>query len=82
MEEEFRAALLASSGVIALVGDRIDFGGNPQARPIRALPFGRSGIARSSRLTALMVFRKGGFRSIATPRHMAKQNYFPAQCGP
>jgi hypothetical protein len=33
MEEEFRAALLASSGVIALVGDRIDFGGNPQGTP-------------------------------------------------
>lgn len=33
MEEELIALLLASSGVTALCGNRIDFGGNPQGTP-------------------------------------------------
>lgn len=34
MEEEIRAVLLASSGVTALAGTRVDFGGNPQGSPM------------------------------------------------
>lgn len=33
MEEEFRAILLEASGVTALCGDRINWGGHPQGQP-------------------------------------------------
>ena len=37
MEEQIRAALLASSGVTALVAGRVNFGAHPQGEPLPAL---------------------------------------------
>jgi hypothetical protein len=37
MEQEFRSILLASSGVTALVGTRVNFGTHPQGQPYPAL---------------------------------------------
>ncbi|MBI6628327.1 DUF3168 domain-containing protein [Pontibaca salina] len=37
MEKEFRALLLADSGVSALVGTRIDWGARPQGAPLPAI---------------------------------------------
>ena len=37
MEEQLRAILLASSGVTALVGTRVNFGEHPQGQPLPAI---------------------------------------------
>jgi hypothetical protein len=37
MEEDFRALLLADTGVAALVGTRVNFGAHPQGQPLPAL---------------------------------------------